>query len=80
MLKVTNQSMSEKIDVPSDLSGDIEAAVQKIAKHTGYTRDEVIEKVMEATLEMADAPSDRIEIPDFILIIKKALKDSGPGS
>jgi hypothetical protein len=68
--------MSEKIDVPAELPDHLEAAVQKIATHTGYTRDEVMEKVVAMILDMADAPSGRMEEPDFLLTIKRALKNS----
>jgi hypothetical protein len=68
--------MSEEVDVPAELPDNLEAAVQKIVTHTGYTRDEVIEKFVVTILDMADAPSGRIEEPDFLLTIKRALKNS----
>jgi hypothetical protein len=68
--------MSEKVDVPADLPDHLEAAVQKIVEHTGYTRDEVIEKFMVTFLDMVDAPPGPIDEPDFLVTIRRALKGS----
>lgn len=72
--------MSEKVEIPAILPKELEAEIQRIARHSGYTRDEVIEKCVAAILEMADEPSERIERPAFIFTVKKALDDAGPQS
>jgi hypothetical protein len=56
---------SDKFNAPVLLSAGVESAVRKIAEHTGYTRDEVIEKMMSTTLDLAEASSERMEMPSF---------------
>jgi hypothetical protein len=67
--------MSDKVEVPLQLPAEVEADVRKMAEHTGYTRDEVIEKILAMTFDMADAWSERLEMPSFLVTIKKALKE-----
>ncbi len=68
--------MSESTDIPVVFPAEIEAKIQKIARHTGYTRDEVIQEFVTSLLDLADQPSDKIELPGFALTVKKALRDA----
>jgi len=72
------KAMSEKVDVAADLPDEVEAAVQKIAVHTGYTRDEIIERCVKWILDAADAPPGPIEKPDFLALFARALKGPNP--
>ena len=69
--------MSEKVEVPVVLLEEVEAKIQKIARHSGYTRDEVIEGLISSFLDMAEQTGDKIEPTGFALTVKRALRDTG---
>ena len=68
-------SMSESHEIPVVIPAEIEAKIQKIVLHTGYTRDEVVRGLITSFLDMADQASDKIEPSGFALTVKRALRD-----
>ena len=69
--------MSEKVEIPVVFLEEVEAKIQKIARHSGYTRDEVIEGLIKSFLEMSEQTGDKIEPTGFALTVKRALRDTG---
>jgi hypothetical protein len=71
--------MSEKVETPVVFPTEIEAKIQKIAEHSGYTRDEVIAGLVTECMDMAEQTGDKIEPTGFALTVKRALQDGSSG-
>jgi len=68
--------MSEKVDIPVVFLAEVEAKIQKIARCSGYTRDEVIQGLITSFLEMTDQTGEKIEPSEFALTVKRILGDA----
>ena len=68
--------MSDKVEIPVVLLAEVEDKIQKIARHSGYTRDEVIEGLITSFLDMAEQAGDKIEPSGFALTVKNILRDT----
>ena len=67
--------MNEKVEIPVVLLAEVEAKIQKIAQQSGYTRDEVIQRLLTSFLETAGQAGKKIESSGFTLTLKKILAD-----
>ena len=69
--------MNEPTEFPVVFPPKVEAKIQFLVKNTGFTRDEVIQGLVMAFFDKADQPSENVHA--FVLLVKRALLESGSG-